>query len=339
VKLELWSKSKEQKLKYFRRQPEFSELYRIIFQLHEELEFVWEEQFAAYFGCFRKADRVAFQRFLDCGIVRHGAARVWCESCNTSRLVAFSCKARGCCPSCDTKRMILFAEHLHEEILQPVPHRHAVISLPKRIRAFFRYNRYRHGLLFTAAWKALKEYYQAVLPEGVPGAIMALHTAGSLLEYNSHLHCIVTDGVFLPNGGFLELGVVDNDKLQLIFEHKLLSLLKANNIISETVIAQIRSWKHSGFSVWLGPQIQPTDQDARLFISEYVAKAQVKMNRIEIIEKDSDFVIRYHKDEHTFKDYKPLQFLAQLSAQIPNRWEQIGFIKHWLLHYCNLRDN
>jgi hypothetical protein len=218
--------------------------------------------------------------------------------------------------------MILFAENVHENVLQDVPVRHMVFSIPKRIRAFFRYNRSRHGLLFRAAWEAIREYYQAALPDGVPGSVMALHTAGSLLEHNPHLHCVTSDGMFLPDGTFVELGFVDCEKLQALFEHKLLSILLHQGIISQTVVSQITSWKHSGFSVWVGPQARPADTDARLFISEYVNKAQVKMNRIEILDTDSGSVVRYHKDEHTFRDFTPLQFLAQLSAQIPNRWEQ-----------------
>jgi len=45
-----------------------------------------------------------FAKYLECGVLAHGFARVRCESCRDELLVAFSCKGRGVCPSCNAKR-------------------------------------------------------------------------------------------------------------------------------------------------------------------------------------------------------------------------------------------
>ncbi|MFY0579741.1 transposase zinc-binding domain-containing protein [Cystobacter fuscus] len=37
-------------------------------------------------------------RYLECGVLAHGFARVRCESCKDELPVAFSCKGRGVCP-------------------------------------------------------------------------------------------------------------------------------------------------------------------------------------------------------------------------------------------------
>ncbi len=68
----------------------------------------------------------------------------------------------------------------------------------------------------------------------------------------------------------------------------------------------------------------PDQQEARLFISEYVNKAQIKLSRIEIIEEENSnqTIIRCHKDKNTTKDYSPMDFLAAVSATIPDKWEQ-----------------
>ncbi|MFL5354359.1 transposase zinc-binding domain-containing protein [Archangium sp.] len=39
-----------------------------------------------------------FARYLECGVLAHGFARVRCESCKDELLVAFSCKGRGSVP-------------------------------------------------------------------------------------------------------------------------------------------------------------------------------------------------------------------------------------------------
>ena len=39
----------------------------------------------------------------------------------------------------------------------------------------------------------------------VPGMIAAIQTFGQLVQWNPHLHCLVTCGSFTPDGDFLEL--------------------------------------------------------------------------------------------------------------------------------------
>jgi hypothetical protein len=45
------------------------------------------------------------RRYLECGLLAHGFARVHCSRCLRDELVAFSCKGRGFCPSCCGRRM------------------------------------------------------------------------------------------------------------------------------------------------------------------------------------------------------------------------------------------
>ncbi|SEU39285.1 transposase zinc-binding domain-containing protein [Stigmatella erecta] len=45
-----------------------------------------------------------FARYLECGGLSHGFARVRGEGRKVELLVAFSCKGRGLCPSCTAKR-------------------------------------------------------------------------------------------------------------------------------------------------------------------------------------------------------------------------------------------
>ncbi|WP_437574846.1 transposase zinc-binding domain-containing protein [Sorangium sp. So ce887] len=60
------------------------------------------------------------EAYLDCGLLCRGFARLRCESCDESRLVAFSCKGRGFCPSCLGRRMCATAANLIEDVLPEV---------------------------------------------------------------------------------------------------------------------------------------------------------------------------------------------------------------------------
>jgi len=75
-----------------------------------------------------------FERYLACGILAHGFARVRCTACGDELLVALSCKGRGFCPSCTTRRMHDTAAHLVDRVIPQVPVRQWVLSLPRWAR-------------------------------------------------------------------------------------------------------------------------------------------------------------------------------------------------------------
>ena len=63
--------------------------------------------------------RAEFEKFLRCGVLAHGFARVRCGACGFERLLPFSCKGRGFCPSCGGRRMAERAAHLVDHVLPP----------------------------------------------------------------------------------------------------------------------------------------------------------------------------------------------------------------------------
>jgi hypothetical protein len=90
---------------------------------------VYPERFAKQHGSLRPVVERVLRGFLTCGLVEHGFARLWCGTCRTSVLCPFSCRGRSFCPSCEKKKQLLWAEWLQEEVLEPVPHRHVVLTV------------------------------------------------------------------------------------------------------------------------------------------------------------------------------------------------------------------
>jgi hypothetical protein len=84
-------------------------------------------------GCPRFLEE-SFRRYLRCGVLCHGFARVRCESCGDETLVGFSCKSRVC-PSCLARRMSETAAYLRDELLPEVPYRQWVLTVPWTLRA------------------------------------------------------------------------------------------------------------------------------------------------------------------------------------------------------------
>ena len=126
---------------YRRRRPEKTLLYRALAHHFDEFLRSYEERFEPSYGYLRTCIEPAVHRYLDCGVVERGFARLECSGCGHSQVLAFSCKQRCLCPSCHMKRELLWAEWAEEELLEDVPHRQVVCTIPKRLRINFRYDR------------------------------------------------------------------------------------------------------------------------------------------------------------------------------------------------------
>lgn len=325
----VWDRAREGVSAYRRRSPERTGLYRIVYQERDNLAREWEERYQSEYGCLRGEVLETLDGYLNCGILAHGASRAVCESCKRSIVIAFSCKKRGVCPSCAAKRALIFAEHLHSEVLQSVPHHHAVFSLPKRLRAYFRYDRKLAGILFCAAWESIGELLQAVVPEGAPGTVLVFQSAGESLNFNPHIHGIVSGGVFDGAGRFHEIRLMSSEKLEKLFTHKVLSALKRRELIDDAVISQILSQAHTGFSAWWGEAITPTDESYRLFLSRYIDRGPVAESRIEI---QDDLVTYVTEKDPITHEFSAIDFLARLTPHIPKKWESTTRYFGWYSH-------
>jgi len=79
-------------------------------------------------------------------------------------------------------------------LLEDVPHRQVVFTIPKRLRIFFRYDRRLLGELAGCAWRALKLYSRIYFDRDdiVAGAIGFIATAGEILNFHPHIHVLIT---------------------------------------------------------------------------------------------------------------------------------------------------
>jgi hypothetical protein len=81
-----WDKARQNLKHYRRRTPEASVLYQAVYHASDSLQSQWEERFQQQYGCLR--DEVIKCR--NYGALAHGAARVYCDGCKHSLLIAFS---------------------------------------------------------------------------------------------------------------------------------------------------------------------------------------------------------------------------------------------------------
>jgi hypothetical protein len=311
---------------YRPRRPRSSPLYRLLEGQYERLAQVHDERFRRTHGRLHGGVAEVVERFLDCGLLEGGFVRVHCASCRAGFLVAFSCKCRYLCPSCHAKRLLVWSAWIEEEILDKVPHRQYVFTLPKRLRPYFLHDRRLLGLLSRVAYDTLREFISASLGEraAVPGVVASIQTFGTLLNWHPHLHFLVTDGAYREDGTFVPLFFHDPAVLTETFRRGILAAFVKEGLFTHEIADSMLTWPHSGFHVHHHVRIEADDQEGRAQLARYAARAPVALSRMTYDAQEG--VVRIVSDKtdgptagtHSFE---ALEFLAQLLAHVPRKSE------------------
>jgi hypothetical protein len=313
---------------YQPRNPKASAYYKCVENHFEELERAWDDMYKSRYGFWRTYVMTVIYKYLDCGDLHMGFARVRCENCGHEYLLAFSCKRRHFCPSCHQKRVVEYGEWLLTNVLKDVPYKHWVFSIPKRLRIYFLYDRKLLAKLSKCTWNVISAYLKSTVQDegAVPGASIAVQTYGDFLNCNPHLHAIVSDGCFLNDGSFQTAPVFMLEALKNAFQYEVLKMLRKEGKINDAVIENMLSWHHSGFHVYVGDRIEPDDKTGLGNLARYIIRACFSQERLVYIpaEKSHDGVAKViytSKNRKSRKVFNALDWLARLVTHIPGRYE------------------
>jgi hypothetical protein len=182
---------------YVRREPEQTVLFQVV---NGHLD-----AFARDVRGLPAFARAELERYLRCGVLAHGFARVRCDGCGFERLVAFSCKGRGVCPSCGARRMAETAAALADEVLPQVAYRQWVLTVPHRVR----YLLARRPELVTLVLGCFLRVVQGLLRrkagrrDAMGGAVTFVQRFGDALNLHVHFHAVLPEGVWTEADGAL----------------------------------------------------------------------------------------------------------------------------------------
>jgi hypothetical protein len=287
-----------------------------------------------------------FRRYLDCGILANGFARVHCDSCGTDLLVAFSCKRRGFCPSCNARRMHDTAAHLVDRVIPRVPVRQWVLSLPRWARWMLARDGALAGRSLAIALRAIfAGYRRRAGGKGEGGAITFVQRFGSALNLNVHFHCVVPDGVFLDDGRFIAAPPRSDEEIQEVLSRivarlkRLLEPLRtASNAAPDAVgleyadsvrslpkapadprRPQRRSAFLDGFSLHAGVHLHANDREGLEHLCCYGARGPLSLQRLSLTPEGRVCYAmkRPMHDGRTLLLLSPTEFLRKLATLVP----------------------
>jgi len=324
---------------YRPRKPRASPLWQCLTRHFDTFQTVYEERYQSRHGYLRPIIPEVVYKFMDCGDLERGFARIRCDHCKKDHLLAFSCKGRWFCPSCHQKKVLLFGALLTETILFPVPHRHVTLTMPKMLRPYFRYHRDLLKDLCRIAHECVRDVMRISLdqPEGMPGIVMAIHTFGEYLDFHPHLHLLMADGLFLRDERFLVLPENGMNAVEELFRAKLITFLSKQGHLPPERARMLKSWKHSGFNVHRSRRIQPDEREDLERVARYIIRNPFSLEKMEFkppnaVNRDGTVIYRSGmnpKIHRNFQIFTPCDFIAAITQHIPDKSFQLVRYYGW----------
>lgn len=120
-----------------------------------------------------------------------GEHKLKCKKCGHEEYSYNSCRDRHC-PKCLGSKQVKWKLERSKELL-PVNYRHLIFKIPPYLKELFLYNKL---LCYKILFKAVNWMFKELSEETgyLLGYILMLHTWSQLLNYHTHIHCLIPEG-------------------------------------------------------------------------------------------------------------------------------------------------
>jgi len=146
---------------------------------------------------------------------------------------------------------------------------------------------------------------------------------GDMVNPNAHVHALVSEGAWRPDGVFepLPLGT-DMHLLTELFRHHVFRALRKARRINEVTIQRMLTWTHSGFNCHRGNELEAGDSDGRRRVARYLLHPPLSLERM-TYDREAG-VVTYRSDrQHRLENFDPLDWLARVASHIPEKGTQL----------------
>lgn len=260
-------------------------------------------------------------RMIDCGDPSFGGAMYFCTHCHNMKFVPFRCKSRFC-PSCGVKYAQERSTSMSFKLIRST-HRHCVFTIDQELRPFFLEDRSLLDCLFQAVRSVVLRMFHNLNQSKnfVPGFLCVLHTFGRPLEWNPHIHCLISESAFSDDGHWRSVKHFNYTFLRKSFQTALLDHLERRIGPSfKKTKALIYRKNKNGFYVYAKPNLCDTDR-AITYICRYLGRPVIALKRIDSYDGEMvTFHYNRHEDNAYIKKTIPaLDFIRLLIQHIPEK--------------------
>ena len=262
-------------------------------------------------------------KMINCGDPSYGGAMYACPKCGRLKFVPFRCHSRFC-PTCGTHYAQKRANAMANQLVA-VRHRHCVFTIPEDLRHFFKDDRSLLDCLFTAVQSVVLRMFlkENKSKNFTPGFICVLHTFGRPLEWNPHIHCLISEGGHSDDGEWRNIHHFNYKLLRESFRTALLNELESHIGSSfKNIKSQMYRMHENGFYVYAKPSLADP-RTVTQYIGRYLGRPVIATKRIDRYNKDAD-TVTFHYNRHEDNKYiertlPAIEFIKLLMQHIPEK--------------------
>ena len=250
----------------------------------------------------RKTEMENIDKMLNCGDPAYGGAMYGCPDCGNLKFIPFRCHSRFC-PTCGSMYSQKRALAMSFKLIN-CQHRHCVFTISKELRHYFLEDRNLLNCLFDAASSVIRRmFYKTNKSQNfTPGYILVLHTFGRPLEWNPHIHCLISEGGVGDTGFWRKVNYFSFQYMRHAFQTALLNLMEA--LITDSAKKALfkkekaLSYKNQkdGFYIYAKPTLADKNKVAK-YIGRYLGRPAIGLSRIDSYDKAHD-TVTFHYNRH-----------------------------------------
>lgn len=229
----------------------------------------------------REVEVQEVEKMLHCQDDSRGYFLYICSNCGDVKVIHLGCNSRVC-THCGKKYTDKWAKQLANRTFD-VAHRHVVLTIPAQLRPFFEGQRELLKVLMDSCIGAISTLMRRQLGRDVtPGIVAVVHTYGNDMKFNSHVHCLVTEGGFTSDGKWRKISSYWYKIIRLAWQYNLLTNLKKamdDTKENQELIDFLFKQYSNGFYVRAKDRIERKDELIR-YIGRYVRHPAVAECRI-----------------------------------------------------------
>lgn len=260
-------------------------------------------------------------KMINCGDPAFGGAMYGCSHCGELKFVPFRCHSKFC-PTCGSKYSKDRSTMMSFKLVR-CTHRHCVFTIDEELRHFFLEDRSLLDCLFQAVRSVILQMFQKLNKSKnfVPGFVCVLHTFGRPLEWNPHIHCLVSEGGFSDDGFWRVVKYFNYTYFRKAFQTALLNMMEKKIGPSfKKIKAAIYKKDKNGFYVYAKPNLCDPDTVVK-YISRYLGRPVISTSRIDSYNGE---IVSFHYNKHednsfVQKTIPVLDFIKLLIQHIPEK--------------------
>ncbi|WP_100523531.1 IS91 family transposase [Mycobacteroides abscessus] len=292
-------------------------LRQIFFDQHRH----WDRFVEKHKEKIRPAVLKEVEKFRGCGDPRNGFKLLVCEGCHDVRRVPYRCKGRFC-TTCSCGETEEWSRVLEEDVFQ-VNHRHVIFTIDEGLWDVFLLHRKLLKLFMDKAVEIIKMHFEKK-HKVTPGVIAGLHTFGARMNFNPHVHMIVTMGGMKKNGEWKTYDYVPFEMLRKQWQGAVLRLIRQNVMEEEKKRIQSRlqkAFSSNGKGFYVHAPKQKGNVKKQLgYIGRYIRRPAIALNRIK--EYDGQYVEFSYVDKADGKEKTERitveEFISRIIRHIPD---------------------